>query len=82
MGLAKAELAESSAIPVNKPMREFMLATSEIPRTVAPDRAGSRLTGNEVVERPRDANKLGVSHVPQMNAFSLEDQRVRLVISS
>jgi hypothetical protein len=33
MGLAKAELAESSANPVNKPMREFMLATSEIPRT-------------------------------------------------
>src|SRR5688572_12680300 len=32
MGLAKAALAENSAIPVNKPMREFMLATSEILR--------------------------------------------------
>jgi hypothetical protein len=56
IGLAKAGLAESSAIPINKPMRELMLETSEMTRTAAPDRGGSRLIGHEVVERPCAAN--------------------------
>src|SRR6187455_3515598 len=69
MGLAKAELAESSAIPVNKPMREFMLATSEIPRNTALERAGSRLIGNEVVEFGRVAATSRHGIAEELRAF-------------